>query len=99
VRYPLLAPANAEERGEMGGSEAVRGVGGRRGEGRGHDPGATGWFPETELQKQYMITNPMNFDYATHGSVPSIGAGREERILDAAGCRASEQCPNPCNQQ
>lgn len=52
MRYPLLAPAN-EERGEMGGSEAVRGVDGRRGEGRGHDPGATAWFPATETQKKF----------------------------------------------
>lgn len=34
-----------EERGEMGGSEAVRGEGGRRGDGSGHDPGVTIWFP------------------------------------------------------
>ena len=51
VKYPLLAAPVNEERGEMGGSEAVRGVGGRRGEGSGHDPGATAWFPATKLQK------------------------------------------------
>ena len=33
----------------------------------------------------------------THWIVLSTG-GREERILDA-GCRASVQCPSPCNQQ
>ena len=31
-----------EDSGEMGGSDAVRGVGGKRGEGSGHEPG---WFP------------------------------------------------------
>lgn len=42
-------------KGDIGGSEAVRGVVGRRGDGSGHEPGAGMWLPTPIEANNHVI--------------------------------------------
>ena len=44
-------------KGDIGGSEAVRGVVGRRGDGSGHEPGAGIWLPTPIEANNHVIIN------------------------------------------